>query len=117
MRAAAERGTELLDGLRGLVDRHPILGDARGMGLLLGLELVADSASKRPFPVEAGVAYRLARACIAEGAAVYPGQGGADGLVGDHVLVTPPLTISSTEIKELVGAIDRALSAVEADLP
>jgi adenosylmethionine-8-amino-7-oxononanoate aminotransferase len=115
--AANERGAELLAGLRGLVGRHPILGDARGMGLMLGLELVADAATKRPFPIQDGMAYRLARACIEEGAAVYPGQGCADGLVGDHVLVTPPLTITSAEIAELVGAIDRALSAVEAVLP
>ncbi|MDP8922422.1 MAG: aminotransferase class III-fold pyridoxal phosphate-dependent enzyme [Chloroflexota bacterium] len=116
VRAAGERGAELLGGLRGLVDLHPILGDARGMGLMLGLELVTNKGTKQPFPSEDGMAYRLARACIAEGAAVYPGQGGADGLVGDHVLVTPPLTITSGEISSLVGAIDRALSAVEADL-
>ena len=116
VRAAAERGAELLAGLRELVDRHPILGDARGMGLMLGLELVADKPTQRPFPVEDGMAYRLAKACIAEGAAVYPGQGCADGLVGDHVLVTPPLTITSAEIAALVSAIDRGLSAVEAGL-
>ena len=116
VRAAAERGAELLASLRGLIGRHPILGDVRGMGLMLGLELVADAATKRPFPIEDGVAHRLAKACIAEGAAVYPGQGGADGLVGDHVLVTPPLTISAAEVAELVAAIDRGLSAVEASL-
>ena len=116
VRAAEERGAELLAGLRALVGRHPVLGDARGMGLMLGLELVADPATKRPFPIEDGMAYRFAKACVAEGAAVYPGQGGADGLVGDHVLVTPPLTITSAEIETLVAAIDRGLSAVEADL-
>ena len=116
VRAAAERGAELLAGLRTLVATHPIAGDARGMGLLLGLELVADKASKRPFPIEAGVAHRFARACIAEGAAVYPGQGGADGLVGDHVLVTPPMTISSEQVRELVAAIDRGLDRVEREL-
>src|SRR5215475_7838056 len=87
--AAAERGLQLLAGLREVASRHAIAGEARGMGLMLGIELVSDTTSKQPFPVEAGVAHRLAKACIAEGAAVYPGQGGADGLVGDHVLVTP----------------------------
>lgn len=114
--AAAARGTELLAGLRELVARHPVAGDARGLGLMLGIELVADKATKRPFPIEAGVAGRLAKACIAEGAAVYPGQGGADGLVGDHVLVTPPLTITSVESAELVAAIDRGLSRLEREL-
>ncbi len=114
--AAAERGAQLLAGLHGLVERHPLAGDARGMGLMLGLELVADKASKQPFPIEAAVAQRFAKACIIEGAAVYPGQGGADGLVGDHVLVTPPLTITSAQVDELLGALDRALTRVETDL-
>jgi adenosylmethionine-8-amino-7-oxononanoate aminotransferase len=114
--AAAERGLQLLTGLREIVARHPIAGEARGMGLMLGIELVSDTASKQPFPVEAGVAHRLARACIAEGAAVYPGQGGADGLVGDHVMVTPPMTITAAQVDELVAAVDRGLSRVERDL-
>lgn len=114
--AAAERGLQLRSGLREIVARHPIAGEARGMGLMLGIELVSDKATKQPFPVEAGVAHRLARACIAEGAAVYPGQGGADGLVGDHVMVTPPMTISAAQVDELVAAIDRGLSRVERDL-
>jgi adenosylmethionine-8-amino-7-oxononanoate aminotransferase len=116
VKAAAARGAELLAGLQSLVAAHPIAGDARGKGLLLGLELVADKASKVPFPIEVGVAHRLAKACIAEGAAVYPGQGGADGLVGDHVLVTPPMTITSAQVGDLVAAIDRGLTGVEHDL-
>jgi len=114
--AAAERGAELLAGLQTLVAKHPIAGDARGAGLMLGLELVADKASKQPFPIEAAVAHRLAKACIAEGAAVYPGQGGADGLIGDHVLVTPPMTITAAQVSELVAAIDRGLTRVEEEL-
>jgi adenosylmethionine-8-amino-7-oxononanoate aminotransferase len=114
--AAAERGLQLLTGLRDVVARHQIAGEARGMGLMLGIELVSDKSTKQPFPVEAGVAHRLARACIVEGAAVYPGQGGVDGLVGDHVLVTPPMTISASQVDELVAAIDRGLSQLEADL-
>jgi adenosylmethionine-8-amino-7-oxononanoate aminotransferase len=116
VRAAAERGAQLLSGLQSLIEKHRILGDARGLGLLLGVELVRDRATREPFPVEAGVAFRFARACIGEGAAVYPGQSGADGLVGDHALVTPPLVITPAQVDELVGCVDRALSRVEAEL-
>src|SRR5437868_1336577 len=116
VRAAEERGAQLLAALQGLVARHRILGDARGLGLLLGVELVRDRSTREPFPVEAGVAFRFARACIEEGAAVYPGQSGADGLIGDHALVTPPMTISAAQVDELVSAIDRALTRLEADL-
>jgi len=114
--AAAERGAELLTGLRDLVARHKIAGDARGMGLMLGLELVADKATKEPFPIEAAVAQRFAKACVAAGAAIYPGQGTADGLVGDHVLVTPPMTITSAQVGELLAALDQGLTVVEREL-
>jgi adenosylmethionine-8-amino-7-oxononanoate aminotransferase len=113
VRAASDRGSQLLTGLRGLIPQHRILGDARGLGLLLGVELVQDRASCAPFPLELGMAYRFARACIEEGAAVYPGQSGADGQLGDHALVTPPLTITASQVEDLIGAIDRALTRVE----
>jgi adenosylmethionine-8-amino-7-oxononanoate aminotransferase len=116
VRAASERGAQLLSGLRGLIERHRILGDARGLGLLLGVELVRGRATREPFPVEAGVAFRFGRACIEEGVAVYPGQSGADGELGDHALVSPPLVITPEQVDTLVAGIDRALSRLEAEL-
>ena len=113
VRAAHERGDQLRAGLQGLIGRHRILGDVRGMALLLGVELVQDRATRAPFAVEAGMAFRFGRACVEEGAAVYPGQSGADGLVGDHALVTPPLVITPEQVDDLVGAIDRALTRIE----
>jgi adenosylmethionine-8-amino-7-oxononanoate aminotransferase len=115
VRAAEERGAELARGLTRLKERRAVLGDVRGKGLLLGVELVRDQLTREPFPVEAGVAFAFARACIAAGAAVYPGQGGADGLLGDHALVTPPLTITSDQVQELLDAIDHGLAAVESN--
>jgi adenosylmethionine-8-amino-7-oxononanoate aminotransferase len=114
--AAEERGAQLLSGLQSLIGRHRILGDARGLGLLLGVELVRDRVTREPFAVEDGVAFRFGRACIDAGAAVYPGQSGADGLVGDHALVTPPLVITPDQVDDLIGAIDRGLTRLEAEL-
>jgi adenosylmethionine-8-amino-7-oxononanoate aminotransferase len=116
VKAAAERGAELSQALKSVAERHTILGDVRGLGMLQGIELVRDKETREPFPVADGMAYRLARACIEEGAAIYPGQSGADGERGDHALVTPPLTITSAQIQELAGAIDRGLTRVEATL-
>jgi adenosylmethionine-8-amino-7-oxononanoate aminotransferase len=116
VRAAEARGAQLLAGLQGLVGRHRILGDARGLGLLLGIELVQDRGTREPFPIEAGMAFRFARACIDAGVAVYPGQSGADGLVGDHALVTPPLVISREQVDDVIAGIDRALTAIESEL-
>jgi adenosylmethionine-8-amino-7-oxononanoate aminotransferase len=116
VRTAAERGAELSSALSAVAERHETLGDVRGLGMLQGIELVRDKVSREPFAVSDGVAYALARACIEEGAAIYPAQGGADGQIGDHALVTPPLTITSRQIAELAGAIDRALTRVERTL-
>lgn len=116
LKAAEQRGLELAHGLTELKQDNAILGDVRGMGLLQGVELVRNQQTREPFPVEAGVASRFARACIAEGAAVYPGHGGADGVLGDHALVTPPLTITSAQVQELVGAIARGLKALMREL-
>ena len=56
-------------------------------------------------------------ACAAAGAALYLEQGVvADGMLGDHALVTPPLVITSELVAELAGCIDRALTRVEMDL-
>ena len=116
VRAAAERGAQLRSGLQALIARHRILGDVRGLGLLLGVELVRDRATREPFAVEDGIAFRFGRACIDEGAAVYPGQSGADGLLGDHALVTPPLVITGEQVDDLVAAIDRGLTRLETEL-
>jgi adenosylmethionine-8-amino-7-oxononanoate aminotransferase len=111
--AAAARGAELSSALQRVADKHETLGDVRGIGMLQGIELVRDKASREPFPVADSVAHLVARACIDFGVSIYPGQGGADGASGDHALVTPPLTITSAQISELADGLDRALSYVE----
>jgi adenosylmethionine-8-amino-7-oxononanoate aminotransferase len=116
VQAAAERGAQLRAGLEALMRRHRMLGDVRGLGLLLGVELVRDQTTREPFAVEDGVAFRFARACIDEGVAVYPGQSGADGQVGDHALVTPPLVITPAEVDAVVAGIDRGLGRVETEV-
>jgi adenosylmethionine-8-amino-7-oxononanoate aminotransferase len=116
-RTAAERGAQLRSGLEALIARHRILGDVRGLGLMLGVELVRNQQTREPFPLEDGIAFKFGRACIEEGVAVYPGQSGADGQVGDHALVTPPLVITADQVQALIAGVDRALTRLEATLP
>jgi adenosylmethionine-8-amino-7-oxononanoate aminotransferase len=103
-----EQGEYLLGRLPELL-RYPIVGDVRGMGLMTGLELVRDQTSKEPFPLEARAAHVLTEEARAAGLAVYPGQGTADGLVGDHVMLTPPLTTTREQIDEIMDALHQAL--------
>lgn len=89
---------------------HPNVGDIRGRGVLLGLELVADRGSKAPFDPGDGMAVRLRDAAMSEGLIVYPGQGTADGRSGDHILIAPPYIWDDVEIGELVEKLKRALA-------
>jgi adenosylmethionine-8-amino-7-oxononanoate aminotransferase len=94
----------------------PIVGDVRGLGLILGLELVRDKATRQPFPIQARAAYVLAEEARKLGLAIYPGQGGADGLEGDHAMITPPLTIGDEHVDEIADGLARALRVAEARL-
>lgn len=71
---------------------HPNVGDIRGRGLFWGIEFVADKESSRPFPSDAHVAMEIAEQGLTEpyGIAVYPGTGSADGILGDHIILSPP---------------------------
>jgi adenosylmethionine-8-amino-7-oxononanoate aminotransferase len=88
------------------------VGDVRGIGLLWGVEFVADRASKSPFPVEQNFSGRVAAAALKRGLLVYPMQGSVDGVSGDHLLVAPPAVITPEQIAwsvdELAASIREA---------
>ncbi|HUG32718.1 MAG TPA: aspartate aminotransferase family protein [Acidimicrobiia bacterium] len=107
--AAETRGARLIAMLRDSVGGHDKVGDIRGLGLLIAVELVEDRDTKRPFPVEAGIAGRLALEARRQGLLVYPSRGTAGGGRGDVILVGPPLIVSLSELDELVSKFRRAL--------
>jgi adenosylmethionine-8-amino-7-oxononanoate aminotransferase len=109
-------GAYFLDSLRSLAGRHSIIGDVRGLGLLIGVEFVADRGSKAPFNPELRLSKQIAAATLERGLVSYPLQGTVDGVAGDHLLYTPPLTITREQIDELVGILDASLDAVMATL-
>ena len=104
---SAAMGQYLLDGLKELKAKHPIVGDVRGLGLMCGMEIVKDRETKEFFPQEARLAERLT------------GQFSQNHLHlrgGNYVSIMPPLCISRGEVEEVVSGIDRGLAAVERDL-
>jgi len=113
---AARIGKLLLERLNGL-KRHPIVGDARGTGLIQGVEFVADQASKRPFPVKAEITRRIVEATMEEGVVVVPGMGGMiDGVAGDHIQISPPYIFTEANVDQLVTALDKAIQRVMRDV-
>ncbi len=116
VRNAAEVGTYFRERLTGLMARHPMIGDVRGLGLMVGVELVKNRESKEPFPPAWQVAKQIGAATLERGLVSYPGSGTVDGAAGDHLLYAPPLTIATAQIDEVVQILDDSLSAVALDL-
>ena len=105
---ARERGAQLADRLAEMMERHEIIGDARGMGLIQGLELVADRETKRSFPPEVGIGGRFTDALKRRGIWIR---------VGSYILpLSPPLSITAGEIDELCDAVEDAIVEVSAGL-
>lgn len=109
--AAAEPA--MRERLEALQQRHPIIGDVRGLGLMWGLELVEDPATRAPFPPSARMTARLAAAAQEHGLLIYPALAGADDRPGDAVILAPPLTSSDAELDLLCELLDAALRTVE----
>ncbi len=95
-------GGRLLDGLRRLQRRHPLVGDVRGLGLMLGVELVRDRAARTPATEETLEVLEAAREL-----GVLVGKG---GLQGNVLRVKPPLCITAADADFAVDVLDRALA-------
>ena len=113
---AASQGDYLKQKLEELKKQSSIIGDVRGLGLLLGIELVADKQSKQPFPLGRRITARLIQKAFAHGLLVYSAMGGIDGQAGDAVLIAPPLTITTAEIDELIELLTASVQELEAEL-
>jgi adenosylmethionine-8-amino-7-oxononanoate aminotransferase len=109
----APAGRELAAALAKLKS-SPHVGDVRGLGLLAGVEFVADAATRAPFAAEKRMAEKVCEAALDEGVVTYPIQGCADGEQGDHVLLAPPFVVSSQEIEKIAQALERAVARATA---
>jgi adenosylmethionine-8-amino-7-oxononanoate aminotransferase len=104
---AARMGRYLLDGLEELKEKHSIIGDVRGLGLLCGLEIVKDRETKEYFPADAELGARLTQG-FAESGVLLRG--------GDAMNVAPPLCVTAGEIDDIVTAMDKAFEKTSRDL-
>ncbi|MEM7197251.1 MAG: aspartate aminotransferase family protein [Pseudomonadota bacterium] len=105
----APKGARLRAVLHEHLGQHPHVGDIRGRGLFMGLELVADRDQKTPFAADKKLAGVLKKAAQESGLICYPMQGTIDGIAGDHVLLAPPFIINDDEIDELARKLRRSI--------
>jgi 4-aminobutyrate aminotransferase-like enzyme len=102
----AERmGKVLSDGMQVLREKHPVIGEVRGKGLMIGVELVRDRSTKEPAPEETA---RVMEICKDNGVLV-----GRGGLLGNVLRLTPPLVVDATDVQRALTALDQAFESVE----
>ena len=115
---AGEMGEQLLARLREELSEVPYVGDIRGKGLLVGVEIVADKQTKETFPPELNVGHRVEAEALRNGLLVLAGVTGlVDGIAGDHVELVPPYVIEDEHIEFIVATLRRSILTVGAELP
>lgn len=90
----------------------PSVGDVRGLGMMWGVEFVADRETKAPYPASSRFADRVCSRCMDMGVLLYPGHGSADGLRGDHLMVAPPYVVTEEQIDVIVTTLAEAIRQV-----
>ncbi|AIO71034.1 aspartate aminotransferase family protein [Burkholderia oklahomensis] len=112
------RGEQLRALLRERYAGHPHVGDVRGRGLFVGVELVRERDTKAPFEPQQKLHAIVKREAMQRGLMVYPMGGTVDGNSGDHILLAPPFICTAQQIgtivERLAGAIEAALASIGA---
>ena len=107
--ASAEKGGRLLALVSDRIGGHPNVGEIRGRGLLVGVELVADRATRRPFPRAARLIESVMAHARDAGLLLYHGTGNADGTNGDTVLLGPPFVVTCDELETIADRLGEAV--------
>jgi adenosylmethionine-8-amino-7-oxononanoate aminotransferase len=110
---ARTQGERLLGGLQSALGEHPRVGDVRGIGLLVCVELVADRDTREPFPRSDRVTESMLLRARENGLLLYPSTGNVDGTNGDYLLLGPPLTVTDDEVDLIIDRLSTTLGALE----
>ena len=110
-----QRGAEMMAALGARFGNHFAVGDIRGRGLFIGLELVQDRISKEPFDPALKINGKFKRIAMEKGLICYPGGGTVDGKRGDHILLAPSFIIETVHVEEIVEKLSQTLEAALAE--
>jgi adenosylmethionine-8-amino-7-oxononanoate aminotransferase len=114
--ASAEKGGRLLHMLRDRLRSDESVGDVRGQGLLVGVELVADRETRAPFPRRHRLAESVLRRARELGVLLYSGTGNADGTDGDVLLIGPPYVVTDDDLETIATVTAAAIAAAAAEV-
>jgi hypothetical protein len=110
LKSVKQRSAQLLNELKNQFNTHLNVGDIRGRGLFIGLELVKDRDTKKPFDPFLKIAANIKRSAFEAGLICYPMSGTRDGKWGDHILLAPPFIIDEKQVVELVEKVAVSLN-------
>ncbi len=110
LEAVRQRGIHFANGLMSVFAKHPHMGDIRGRGLLMGIELVSDRATREPFDPALKLHATIKKHAMARGLMVYPGGGTIDGHAGNHILLAPPYIASEAVLDAIVERLADAVA-------
>ena len=102
-------GTEFQRALRAALAPYDAVGDVRGRGFLVGVELVADRVTRAPFAAERALAETIGQCAFEDGLICYATGGNVDGIDGDTILLAPPYIASDAELEEIIARFAQAV--------
>ena len=112
----ASDGPKLMQHLRARLGDLEPLGDVRGRGFFIGLEFVADRATKAPFSPALRLHERIRARSLENGLICYPMGGNVDGVSGDTVILAPPYNATASELDEIVEKLERSVRQALKDI-
>ncbi|MGK2851276.1 MAG: aspartate aminotransferase family protein [Candidatus Limnocylindrales bacterium] len=112
--ASAAKGARLRSMLMDRLGEHHAVGEIRGRGLLVGLELVADRETREPYPRASRLTEQVLAAARDRGVLLYSGTGQANGIDGDAILLGPPFVITDPELERIVEVTTAAIEVATA---
>ncbi|MFT5139219.1 MAG: adenosylmethionine-8-amino-7-oxononanoate aminotransferase [Lysobacterales bacterium] len=107
-----EMGKTLKNALESEFKNHPNVGDIRGRGMFLGVELVSDRMSKSAIGSIPQLPLKIRNTAMRNGLICYPGGGTVNGVDGAHVLLAPPFIYNNDHVSELVGKLSATFKEV-----
>jgi adenosylmethionine-8-amino-7-oxononanoate aminotransferase len=102
-------GARFQESVRRSLSGFDEVGDVRGRGFFIGIELVQNRRTRAPFAAERGLSYDIGQRAFADGLICYPCSGNVDGVAGDTVILAPPYNATDAELEEISTKLARAI--------
>jgi len=108
----AAAGPGLKSALQSALERFDEVGDVRGRGYFLGIELVRDRITKQPFPRQRAISHEIGRCAFEHGLICYPCAGNVGDGTGDTIIIAPPFNATDAQLAELVDKLAKSVGQV-----